>query len=116
MSNSSEPQATDLASGFGKSNCPSEAERPQCISTRSDVRLLDAALLTCRRFHQSHTTSAPVSLQASHRLETHDDVPPIRTYVIRGLRQVFEEAGVEFIRSPWDGPGVRLWKQIEPAP
>ena len=59
---------------------------------------------------------APVSLQASHRLETYDDVPPSRTYVIRGLRQLLEEAGVEFIGSPWDGPGVRLWKQIEPAP
>lgn len=56
------------------------------------------------------------SRQTLHRLETYDDVPPSRTYVIRGLRQVFEEAGVEFIGSPWDGPGVRLWKQIEPAP
>ena len=57
-----------------------------------------------------------ISRQTLHRLETYDDVPPSRTYVIRGLRQVFEEAGVEFIGSPWDGPGVRLWKQIEPAP
>lgn len=57
-----------------------------------------------------------ISRQTLHRLESYDDVPPSRTYVIRGLRQVFEEAGVEFIGSPWDGPGVRLWKQIEPAP
>ena len=57
-----------------------------------------------------------LSRQTLHRFETYDDVSPSRTYVIRGLRQVFEEAGVEFIRSPWDGPGVRLWKQIEPAP
>ena len=57
-----------------------------------------------------------ISRQAWRRLETYDDAPPSLTYVIRGLRQVFQEAGVEFIRSPWDGPGVRLWKQIEPAP
>ncbi len=57
-----------------------------------------------------------ISRQTLHRLETYDDVPPSHTYVIRGLRQVFEEAGVEFIGSPCDVQGVRLWKQIEPAP
>ena len=27
------------------------------------------------------------------------------------LRRVFEEAGVEFIGGPGDGPGVRLWRK-----
>jgi hypothetical protein len=27
------------------------------------------------------------------------------------LRRAFEAAGVEFIGTPEDGPGVRLWKK-----
>lgn len=47
--------------------------------------------------------------QTLHRLESHDDVPPSRTQSLLELRRVFEEAGVEFIGGPGDGPGVRLW-------
>ena len=52
-----------------------------------------------------------ITRQTLHRLETFDDVPPSRTQSLRDLRRVFEEAGVEFIGSPADGPGVRLWKK-----
>ncbi|MFN4140928.1 helix-turn-helix domain-containing protein [Aestuariivirga sp.] len=44
------------------------------------------------------------------RLEGFDDIPPSRTQSLTELRRVFEEAGIEFIGSPGDGPGVRLWK------
>jgi transcriptional regulator with XRE-family HTH domain len=43
------------------------------------------------------------------RLETHDDVPPSRTQSLLQLKRVFEEAGIEFIGEPGNGPGVRLW-------
>lgn len=43
------------------------------------------------------------------RLEKFSDVPASRTQSLLDLRRVFEEAGVEFIGGPGDGPGVRLW-------
>ena len=52
---------------------------------------------------------AGMTRQTLHRLESHDDVPPSRTQSLLELRRVFEEAGVEFIGGPGDGPGVRLW-------
>lgn len=52
-----------------------------------------------------------ISRQTLHRLETHDDVPPTRALILKKIRQVFEDAGVEFIGAPGDGPGVRLWKK-----
>jgi hypothetical protein len=45
------------------------------------------------------------------RLEKVNDVPPSRTQSLVDLRRVFEEAGVEFIGGPSNGPGVRLWKK-----
>ena len=45
------------------------------------------------------------------RLESHDDVPPSRSQSLIDLRKAFEAAGVEFIGTPGDGPGVRLWKK-----
>ena len=47
--------------------------------------------------------------QTLHRLETHDDVPASRTHSLLELKRVFEEAGIEFIGGPGEGPGVRLW-------
>ena len=45
------------------------------------------------------------------RLEGHKDIPPSRTQSLLDLRKAFEAEGVEFIGSPGDGPGVRLWKK-----
>ena len=52
-----------------------------------------------------------ISRQTLHRLETYDDVPSTRSLILRNIRQTFEDAGVEFIGNPNDGPGVRLWKK-----
>lgn len=45
------------------------------------------------------------------RLEKTADVPASRTHSLLELRKIFEEAGVEFVGGPGDGPGVRLWKK-----
>lgn len=45
------------------------------------------------------------------RLEKTADVPPSRTQSLLELRKIFEEAGVEFVGAPGDGPGVRLWSK-----
>jgi len=42
------------------------------------------------------------------RLEQHDGVPPSRSQTLDDIQKTFEAAGVEFIGSPDDRPGVRL--------
>jgi transcriptional regulator with XRE-family HTH domain len=44
------------------------------------------------------------------RLETEVGVPNAQAKTLEALRRALEEAGVEFIGSPNDGPGVRLRK------
>lgn len=43
------------------------------------------------------------------RLEQHDGIPPSRAQTLDDIQKAFEAAGVEFIGSPDEGPGVRLW-------
>jgi transcriptional regulator with XRE-family HTH domain len=42
------------------------------------------------------------------RLEQVDGIPPSRSQTLIDLKRAFEDAGVEFIGSPENGPGVRL--------
>jgi len=43
------------------------------------------------------------------RLEQHPGIPPSRAQTLASLQKVFEAAGIEFVGSPEEGPGVRLW-------
>ena len=45
------------------------------------------------------------------RLEAYSGIPPSRTQTLVDLRRVFEAAGIEFIGTPEEGPGVRLWRR-----
>jgi hypothetical protein len=45
------------------------------------------------------------------RLEQHPGIPPSRSQTLIDLQRAFEAAGVEFIGTPEDGPGVRLWQK-----
>ena len=42
------------------------------------------------------------------KIEQTDAIPSIRLQTMMDLKRAFEEAGVEFIGTPDDGPGVRL--------
>ena len=42
------------------------------------------------------------------RLEQSEGVPPSRSQTLIDIKRAFEEAGVEFIGTPDNGPGVRL--------
>lgn len=42
------------------------------------------------------------------RLESFDGIPSSNVKTLEALKKAFEEAGVEFIGSPDDRPGVRL--------
>ena len=44
------------------------------------------------------------------RLETEIGVPNAQAKTLEALRRALEEAGIEFIGSPDDAPGVRLRK------
>jgi DNA-binding transcriptional MerR regulator len=51
---------------------------------------------------------AGISLPTIQRFEQQDGVPPSRSQTLMDLKRAFEEAGVEFIGSPDDKPGVRF--------
>lgn len=53
-------------------------------------------------------TRVSVTRQTILRLEQHDGVPPSRSQTLDDIQKTFEAAGVEFIGSPDDRPGVRL--------
>ena len=44
------------------------------------------------------------------RLEVLEGVPSAQAKTLEAIQKAFEEAGVEFIGTPEDGPGVRLRK------
>ena len=49
-----------------------------------------------------------VSLATIQRFERQDGVPAAHPRTLADLKRAFEEAGVEFIGTPDDKPGVRL--------
>ena len=49
-----------------------------------------------------------VSTPTIHRMEQIDGIAPTRMQTVLDLKRAFEDAGVEFIGTPEDGPGVRL--------
>ncbi len=49
-----------------------------------------------------------VTRQTIQRLEQVDCVPPSRAQTLEEIQRAFEGAGVEFMGSPDDSPGVRL--------
>ena len=44
------------------------------------------------------------------RLEQNEGVPPSRTQTLLDIKAAFEAAGVEFIGTPNEGPGVRIMR------
>ena len=51
-----------------------------------------------------------VGISALMRLESSDGVPSGNIKTFEAVQKAFEKAGIEFIGSPDDGPGVRLRK------
>lgn len=50
-----------------------------------------------------------VSFASMMRLESFDGVPSSNVKTLDALKKAFEEAGVEFIGTPDNGPGVRFF-------
>jgi transcriptional regulator with XRE-family HTH domain len=49
-----------------------------------------------------------VSVPTIQRLEQFDALPPSRSSTLVVIQRAFEAAGIEFIGTPDDGPGIRL--------
>ena len=75
------------------------------VITGAQVRAARALL---RWTVQQLSEESRVSLPTLHRLEQHDAVPPVRERTLVDVKRALEEAGVEFIGSPDDKPGVRF--------
>lgn len=75
------------------------------VVTGSQIR---AARSLLRWTVQDLATRSRVSLASIHRAEQTDDVPNLRDRTLSDLKRTFEEAGIEFIGSAIDRPGVRL--------
>lgn len=72
------------------------------------IRLARAAL---RLSVTELATLAAVGVQTIKRFEAVDGVPPSRSSTLRDVQKTLEAAGVEFIGSPEEGPGIRLWRK-----
>ena len=53
-----------------------------------------------------------VSFASMMRLESFDGVPASNFKTLEAIKKAFEDAGIEFIGTPEDGPGVRLHKPL----
>lgn len=51
-----------------------------------------------------------VAFSTLMRLETGEGVPGAQAKTLETIQKAFESAGIEFIGTPEDGPGVRLRK------
>ena len=52
--------------------------------------------------------AADISLRTIVRMEDLDGVPPVRAVTLRSVEKALAAAGIEFIGTPDDGPGIRL--------
>ena len=52
-----------------------------------------------------------ISSRTIKRIEHTIGIPNATAANLKLIRQTLEQAGIEFIGSADDGPGVRLWKQ-----
>lgn len=73
--------------------------------TGAQIRAARAIL----RWTAAHlATEADVGIQTVMRFEAHDGVPPSRSSTLMDIQAALETAGIEFIGTPEDGPGIRL--------
>lgn len=55
-----------------------------------------------------------VGLRTVLRFEEDDGVPPSRSATLLNVQNALEAAGIEFIGTPEDGPGIRLRRPKNP--
>lgn len=73
--------------------------------TTQQIRMARGAL---RWSAQRLSEEAGVALKTIQRIEGIDGVPTSHTQTLQAIQQALESAGIEFVGSPTDAPGVRL--------
>jgi len=63
---------------------------------------------------QTLAKKSGVGLRTLIRFEQGDGIPPSRTGTLRDVQKCLESAGVQFIGSPDDWPGVRFRAKPQP--
>jgi len=75
------------------------------VITGAQIRASRAALRWTADVLASH---ARLGVQTIKRLEAADGVPSGRSTTLLEVQSALEAAGIEFIGSPTDGPGIRI--------
>jgi DNA-binding transcriptional regulator YiaG len=78
-----------------------------------DVNMITGVQIRAARFAlrlsaQELAKRAKVSLPTIQRFEQVDGVPPSRSSTLIDVRRALEAAGIEFIGTPDDSPGIRI--------
>jgi len=73
--------------------------------TGLQIRIARAAL---RWSAQDLAERAGLALKTVQRLETFDGIPGSHTNTVATIQATLEAAGIEFIGSPDDAPGIRI--------
>lgn len=73
--------------------------------TGAQIRAARAAL---RMSSAELARVAGVGQQTIKRFELVDGIPPSRSATLAAVRAALEDAGVEFVGSAEDGPGIRM--------
>jgi transcriptional regulator with XRE-family HTH domain len=74
--------------------------------TAGQIRAARAAL---RWSVQQLADKSGVSIQTIKRFEAVEGIPQSRTHTLLQIKGALETAGIEFIGSAEDGPGIRTW-------
>jgi transcriptional regulator with XRE-family HTH domain len=75
------------------------------VITSAQIRSARAAL----RWSMAELSErAGVGIQTVKRFEAADGIPPSRSSTLVDIQKALEAAGIEFVGSPEDGPGIRL--------
>ena len=75
------------------------------LLTSAQIRAARAFL---RWSSQDLSSASGVGIATIKRMEVMDGVPAGNVKTLIAIQQALEDAGIEFIGSPDDGPGVRL--------
>jgi hypothetical protein len=75
------------------------------LITGNQIRSARAAL---RWTSEDLARSSGLAIRTVKNIESHDGVPACRATTLLSLQNAFEAAGIEFIGTPDDGPGIRL--------
>jgi DNA-binding transcriptional regulator YiaG len=83
------------------------------MSITKDVNMITGVQIRAARFAlrlsaQELAERAKVSLPTIQRFEAVDGVPPSRSSTLLDVRRALEAAGIEFIGTPEDKPGIRV--------